>query len=53
LLRYFDIREYIGMAAPTNVHILDTMGRKERVEKEFKPLNEFFQKWTDAKLEFN
>lgn len=53
LLRYFDIREYIGMASPTNVQISDVMGRKERVEKEFKQLKNFFQKWNNAELEFD
>lgn len=51
LLRYFDIKEYIGMAFPTNVHISEIMGRRERVEKEFKKLKHFFQK-NDVKLEF-
>jgi hypothetical protein len=49
LLRYFDIREYIGMASPTNIHISDIMGRKERVEQEFKQLK--FQKWNNIELD--
>jgi hypothetical protein len=50
LLRYFDIREYIGMVFPTNVHISDVMGSKERVEKEFKHLKKFSQKWNNVEL---
>jgi len=53
LLRYFDIREYIGMAAPINIHISDVMGTQERVEKEFWPLKELFQKWENAEFKLH
>jgi hypothetical protein len=52
LLRYFDIKEYIGMAAPANVQIVNAVGKKEMMEKEFEPLKEFYQKWTDARFKY-
>ena len=53
LLRYFDIKELIGMAFPANIHISDLMGSMERAEMEFSQLKKSFQKWDHAELEFD
>jgi hypothetical protein len=51
LLRDFDIREYVGMACPANIHISETIGSCQRAEKEFKQLEQFFRK-NHAELKF-
>ncbi len=52
LLRHFDIRECIGMAVPSDVHVSDFIGDRERAEKEFEPLNSLYGKWENAGLEY-